>query len=72
MGSIAAVTRRLFGSEIAALALLSTLTVAACAATATKMIAVAIAAVSAIDFTKPDIAPSLRPLWRFIPPSSRR
>jgi hypothetical protein len=33
MGSIAAVTRRLFGSEIAALALLSTLTVAACAET---------------------------------------
>jgi hypothetical protein len=31
MGSIAAVTRRFFGSEIAALALLSTLTVAACA-----------------------------------------
>jgi hypothetical protein len=33
MGSIAAVTRKLFGSEIAALALLSTLTVAACAET---------------------------------------
>jgi len=33
MGSIAAMTRRLFGSEIAALALLSTLTVAACAET---------------------------------------
>jgi hypothetical protein len=33
MGSIAAVTRRLFGSEIAALALLSALTVAACAET---------------------------------------
>ena len=33
MGSIAAVTRRLFGSEIAALALLTTLTVAACAET---------------------------------------
>jgi hypothetical protein len=33
MGSIAAVTRRLFGSEIAVLALLSTLTVAACAET---------------------------------------
>jgi hypothetical protein len=33
MGSIAAVTRRLFGSEIAVLALLSTLTVAACADT---------------------------------------
>jgi hypothetical protein len=33
MGSIAAVTRKLFGSEIAVLALLSTLTVAACAET---------------------------------------
>jgi hypothetical protein len=33
MGSIAAMTRKLFGSEIAALALLSTLTVAACAET---------------------------------------
>lgn len=33
MGSIAKVTRKLFGSEIAALALLSTLTVAACAET---------------------------------------
>jgi hypothetical protein len=33
MGSIAAVARKLFGSEIAALALLSTLTVAACAET---------------------------------------
>jgi len=33
MGSIAAVTRKLFGSEIAALALLSALTVAACAET---------------------------------------
>ena len=33
MGSIAAVTRKLFGSEIAALALLSTLAVAACAET---------------------------------------
>jgi hypothetical protein len=33
MGSIAAVTRKLFGSEIAALALLSMLTVAACAET---------------------------------------
>ena len=33
MGSIAAVTRRLFGSEIAALVLLSALTVAACAET---------------------------------------
>jgi hypothetical protein len=33
MGSIAAVTRKFFGSEIAALALLSTLTVAACAET---------------------------------------
>jgi hypothetical protein len=33
MGSIAAMTRKLFGSEIAALALLSTLSVAACAET---------------------------------------
>ena len=33
MGSIAAMTGKLFGSEIAALALLSTLTVAACAET---------------------------------------
>jgi hypothetical protein len=33
MGSIAAVTRRLFGSEIAVLALASTLTIAACAET---------------------------------------
>ncbi len=33
MGSIAAVTRKLFGSEIAVLALVSTLTVAACGTT---------------------------------------